>query len=417
MFAPLRKLLERTVRTGNLTVIDAQGNTARFGDGTGKAVTVRLLDRRLEWELAIDPMLRLGEAYMDGRLRMESGRIYDLLDVTLQNLKGRNWPRIFTLLNGARYLTRRVQQFNPIFRAKRNAQRHYDVDDAIYALFLDADRQYSCAYFETGEEDIDTAQLAKKRHIAAKLYLKDGQKILDIGSGWGGLGLYLAQLADVRVKGITLSNNQYAYARKRAKAVGLDDKVSFALEDYRQLKGTFDRIVSVGMFEHVGVGHYDTFFQVVADRLADDGVALLHTIGRADVPAVTNPFIAKYIFPGGYIPAMSEILPAIERAGLMVTDIEVLRLHYAETLRRWRERFLARWDDAVRLKGERFCRMWEFYLAGSETAFRHENLVVFQIQMVKDQEALPLTRDYLFETEDAYRRKDIPSSAYRLAGE
>ena len=276
----------------------------------------------------------------------------------------------------------------------------------LYDLFLDSDRQYSCAYFEYPGQSLDDAQTAKKRHIAAKLLPKDGATTLDIGCGFGGLGLYLAGVAGARVTGVTLSEEQFAVATERARQTGLVDRVEFRLQDYRDVSETFDRIVSVGMFEHVGVNHYDEFFTKVRGLLKDDGVMLLHSIGRNSVPGVTNPWIRKYIFPGGYIPSLSEVLPAIERAGLYVTDIEILRLHYADTLRAWRERFMARRDEAAKLYDERFCRMWEFYLAGSETSFRVDGHMVFQIQLAKRQENVPLTRDYIPEREAELRRRE-----------
>ena len=270
-------------------------------------------------------------------------------------------------------------------------------------MFLDKDRQYSCAYFEPGNTDLEEAQLAKKRHIAAKLALRQGQRVLDIGSGWGGLGLYLGRIADVDVTGITLSEEQLSVARARAAEQKLERPIRFKLQDYRRVTGSFERIVSVGMFEHVGVNHYATYFRKLRDLMTDDGVAVIHSIGRSDRPTATNAFIAKYIFPGGYIQALSEVLPAIERSGLLVCDIEILRLHYAETLKAWRERFLARRSEAVQLYDERFARMWEFYLACSEMAFRKQNLMNFQIQLTRRQDAVPMTRDYIFQTKARLR--------------
>jgi cyclopropane-fatty-acyl-phospholipid synthase len=306
------------------------------------------------------------------------------------------------LLLRAQWLARRIHQYNPIGKAQANVAHHYDLSDTLYDLFLDADRQYSCAYFIRPDDTLERAQAQKKRHIAAKLLLRPGQKILDIGCGWGGLALYLAKIADAEVTGVTLSKEQHQVARRRAAEAGLAGRVDFKLLDYRLESGRFDRIVSVGMFEHVGVGHYDEFFGALRQLLADDGVALLHTIGRADGPGETNTWIRKYIFPGGYSPALSEVLPAIERAGLYVTDVEVLRLHYAETLRHWRQRVLANRERIVALYDERFLRMWEFYLAGSEVTFRHAGHVVFQIQLAKRVDAVPLTRDYIAEFERAH---------------
>ncbi len=278
-------------------------------------------------------------------------------------------------------------------------RRHYDLSGDLYRLFLDEDWQYSCAYFETPDMPLDEAQLAKKRHIAAKMCVERGSKILDIGSGWGGLGLYLAGTFDAEILGVTLSEEQHSRSNERAREQGLEDRALFQLRDYRHLAGPFDRIVSVGMFEHVGVNHYRTYFDKCASLLDEDGVMVLHSIGRTSGPTTTNPFIRKHIFPGGYIPALSEVLPAIEKSGLIATDIEILRLHYAETLKHWRERFTANRDKAVEIYDERFARMWEFYMAGSEAAFRWDDLMVFQIQLAHKRDAVPLTRDYIGETE------------------
>jgi cyclopropane-fatty-acyl-phospholipid synthase len=398
---------------------DAAGRSHSFGDGSGEPVKVRMLDRRAEMLLALDPALKLGELFADGRFVVEEGTIYDFLDLVTSNLQGRPMPWWATAMAVPRYLMRRFAQYNPVGRAQRNVAHHYDLDRRLYELFLDSDRQYSCGYFERADASLEEAQLAKKRHLAAKLDLHDGQSVLDIGSGWGGLGLYLAKAAHVAVTGVTLSKEQHEISRVRAEREGLGQSVEFLLKDYRLLEGPFDRIVSVGMFEHVGVGHYREFFEKAHDLLDEQGVMVLHSIGRADGPSMTNPWIAKYIFPGGYIPALSEVLPAIENARLYVTDIEILRLHYAETLRAWRERFVKNWEAAAKLYDERFCRMWEFYLASSESAFRHQDMMVFQIQLVKDQNALPLTRDYIGSTEEILRHNDRrrPGDSHRMAGE
>ncbi len=408
MFAPLKLIFDRTVATGDLEVIDSDGNHHAFGDRTGTAVVIRLSDRRLERSLAFNPQLALGEAYTQGRFVVEAGTIYDFLEIMLSNAERKPFPRWMCALDSARRLSKRMQQYNPAPRARSNVAHHYDISGAIYDLFLDADRQYSCAYFHD-TSDLEEAQLAKKRHIAAKLALKKGHRVLDIGSGWGGLGLYLASVAQVEVTGITLSVEQLQVARARAEQSALRRAVRFELQDYRHVEGRFDRIVSVGMFEHVGVNHYQAYFDKIAALLADDGVALVHSIGRSDVPTVTNPFIAKYIFPGGYIPALSEVLPAIERSGLVISDIEILRLHYAETLRHWRVRFHANRLKAADLLGDRFCRMWEFYLAASESAFRYQGLMVFQIQLIRQQRALPLTRDYMLAEERRLAELDRPA--------
>jgi len=406
MFRPLRYILDRLITTGDLNLIDADDRNYGFGDHSGLPVAARIADKWTEIRLALNPMLAIGEAYMDGRLIIEQGTIYDLLEIILKNLAAIRWPRWLKLIDDARSLTRPLQNYNPVRRAKRNVAHHYDLDGSLYDLFLDADRQYSCAYFETDRTPLDEAQAAKKRHLAAKLNLRDGLKILDIGSGWGGLALYLAQTAHVEVTGITLSDEQLKISRERARAMGLSLAVKFELCDYRNLEGKFDRIVSVGMFEHVGTTHYRSFFDKIGKLLGDDGVAVLHSIGRFGGPASTNPFIAKYIFPGGYIPALSEVFPPIERERLVVTDLEILRLHYASTLRHWRQRFRASWHVAADKFGERFCRMWEMYLAAAEAGFRYQNLMVFQLQLTKDQKVLPFTRDYMHEAERELRLRD-----------
>jgi cyclopropane-fatty-acyl-phospholipid synthase len=406
MFRPLRHALDQIVTTGNLRLIDAKGRAHTFGDLSGAPVVARIADAQTERRLFLNPNLALGEAYMDGRLVMEDGTIYDFLEVILSNLDYARWPRWAKMLETLRFTTRRLQQFNPLPRAKRNAAHHYDLDNQLYELFLDSDRQYSCAYFEQDGMSLEEAQTAKKRHLAAKLNLCDGLKVLDIGSGWGGLALYLAKAAHVEVTGVTLSEEQLKISQERARAMGLAKAVKFELRDYREIEGQFDRIVSVGMFEHVGVTYYRSFFEKIGHLLTRDGVALIQSIGRFDGPASTNPFVNKYIFPGGYSPALSEVLPAVERSALLVTDVEILRLHYAMTLRHWRQRFRAAWHVAVERYGERFCRMWEFYLAGAETAFLYENLMVFQLQLTNEQKALPLTREYTHTSEHYLRVRD-----------
>jgi cyclopropane-fatty-acyl-phospholipid synthase len=416
MHRVLDLLLRKIVRAGNLELIDWQGVLHRYGDGAGPSVVARIADKSLEYRLLLDPHLALGEGYMSGRLSMEHGRIYDLLALLASNAQRRPLPTWTAGFDAARFLFRRIVQFNPCERARRNVAHHYDIDSAIYDLFLDRDLQYSCAYF-AGDMGLDAAQLAKKRHLAAKLALAPGQRVLDIGSGWGGLGIYLAKAAGANVTGVTLSTEQLKISNERASREGLQHTVRFQHKDYRELDGRFDRIVSVGMLEHVGVNHYATYFRKIAQLLTEDGVALVHTIGRQGPPTATDPFIAKYIFPGGYIPALSEISPAIERAGLIVVDIEILRLHYAKTLRAWRERFLANWDKAAAIRDERFCRMWEYYLAGSEAAFRYQGLVVFQVQLVKRVDALPITRDYMVDDEQRLLEQEMTDARPRLVAE
>jgi cyclopropane-fatty-acyl-phospholipid synthase len=398
----LARFLERLIKVGRLCVIDADGRNHAFTGSGGPAVTIRLHDRALHWKLFLRPDVYAGEAYMDGLLTVEDASLYDFLDLVGRNVEAARGDDPFDgMMRRIDVGLRRIQQFNPAGRARRNVAHHYDLSGALYRLFLDSDQQYSCAYFLNPDDGIDLAQAQKRRHIAAKLLLEPGMSVLDIGSGWGGLALYLGQRTGARVTGITLSAEQHAAAEARARAAGLSERVSFALRDYRDQTGTFDRIVSVGMFEHVGVNHYDAFFRQVHDRLAETGVALLHTIGRVDVPGSTNPWIRKYIFPGGYSPALSEVMAAVERAGLWVTDIEILRLHYAYTLRQWRQRFLANRRVAAELYDERFCRMWEFYLAAAEISFRYLRCAVFQIQLARRQEAVPLTRDYVGAAERA----------------
>jgi cyclopropane-fatty-acyl-phospholipid synthase len=416
MLILLDVMLRRIVRRGDLTFIDANGLSHRYGDGAGPPLVVRVRERGVEWHLVLDPQLALGESYMRGALRMERGRIYDLLELLLSGTDAQPLPVWARGLDVVRYLIRRAAQFNPAGRSRRNVAHHYDINGAIYDLFLDSDRQYSCAYFTPGA-DLEEAQLAKKRHLAAKLAIEPEQRLLDIGSGWGGLGLYLAKAAGCEVTGVTLSTQQHEISNERAAREGLSRSVRFEFKDYRQVVGHFDRIVSVGMFEHVGVSHYGTYFKKVRELLSENGIALIHTIGRSEPPTVTNPFIAKYIFPGGYIPALSEVVAAIERSGLVITDIEVLRLHYAQTLRAWRERFLANWDKAAAILDEKFCRMWEFYLAGSEAAFRYQGLVVFQLQLAKRVTTLPITRDFIWDEEQRLLAQDAIDRRPRLAGE
>jgi len=398
------RLLTSLIRFGTLTVIDAHNRAHRFegrpitdlpAEEIPPPVTIRLHDPALHWQLAVNPSVRLGEAYMDGTLTVEAGDISDLINLAVYNLHHSGGHPVLRLQDGLNRMLRWLHQYNPMRRAQKNVAHHYDLSGELYDLFLDADRQYSCAYFPTGTETLEEAQEAKKRHIAAKMLLKPGQRVLDIGCGWGGMGLYLARTFDVAVEGITLSREQLAVARERAREAGLSGKVEFSLQDYRFAQGRYDRLVSVGMFEHVGVQHYGEFFRKARDLLADDGVFLLHTIGRSSPPGGTNAWLRKYIFPGGYTPALSEVMAAIQRTGLYVTDVEVLRLHYALTLRQWRQRFLANWNKAEALYDARFCRMWDFYLAGCESVFRYGDQVVFQIQIAKRRDTVPQTRDYI----------------------
>ena len=400
-------VLAELVEHGTLIFIWPDGKRRIFGAG-GPRATVKLHGRWTPWTIGLRPELAFGEAYMDGRLTVEEGTIADVLEILISNMGTRELPANMRAWRLLRHLYRPISQFNRATRARKNVAHHYDLSAKFYDLFLDPDRQYSCAYFNEPKMTLEAAQAAKKRHIAAKLKLDTpGLSVLDIGSGWGGLGLELAREARANVLGVTLSTEQLALANQRVAAAGLSERCRFALKDYRDLDGPFDRIVSVGMFEHVGVRYYDTFFRKLHQLLAPDGVALLHTIGRTDGPGATNPWIAKYIFPGGYVPALSEVASAIERSGLYVTDVEILRLHYAETLKEWRTRFLKNWAKAAALYDEKFCRMWEFYLAAAEMTFRYDREVVFQIQLSKRIETLPMTRDYML---DAERKAKLASA-------
>ena len=388
----IERLLRRIVRTGALSVVLPDGETIMVGEhAAAPAVRVRIGDWRTVRQLALAPDPALGEAYMDGRLIVDRGTLWDFLDLMGRNLAGRTERppgRIATLRS-------RLHSANGRSAARRNVAHHYDLSLDLYRRFLDEDLQYSCAYFERPGMSLEEAQAAKKRHLADKLLLRPGQRVLDIGCGWGGLAMTFAEQAGVDVLGVTLSEEQLAVAKARAQARELQQRVDFRLQDYRDVRGAFDRIVSVGMFEHVGVGNYQAYFDAIAQRLKPDGVALVHAIGHRDVAGDPPAWISKYIFPGGYIAALSEVLPAIERAGLWVTDIEILRLHYAETLKAWRDRFAAHRREIAALYDERFCRMWEFYLAISEVGSRHRGCMVFQIQLARRVDAVPITRDYI----------------------
>jgi cyclopropane-fatty-acyl-phospholipid synthase len=397
---PFAKLMNHFVRAGTLTVIDSAGRRQVFGGkAPGPVATIRLHEKSIENRILVNPHLGVGEAYMDGTLTIEEGTLYDFLDLCGLNLDHLESYRLQAVARWLRVVFRGWHQHNPVGVARRNVAHHYDLSGALYDLFLDKDRQYSCAYFSTDNDTLEVAQDNKKRHIAAKLMLRPGQKVLDIGSGWGGLGLYLAKIAPVDVTGVTLSEEQHKLSEKRAREAGLADRVRFRLQDYRLETGRYDRIVSVGMFEHVGARHHPEFFGKVRELLTDDGVCLLHSIGRMEPPGSTNTWLRKYIFPGGYTPALSEVLTVVEKVGLWVTDIEILRLHYAETLKEWNRRFQMNRDKVARLYDERFCRMWEFYLTGCEMAFRRMRQMVFQMQLAKHPDSVPLTRDYITEWE------------------
>lgn len=400
MNAALLNMLRRLVQKGKLTVIFSSGEEVVLGDGTGKPATIRIADAEAEKAILRDPGLKFGEMYMDGRVLVEEGDIFDVLSIAKSN----DLENAATFRNSIAALLHVVRQQLksrlPVNRNRHNVAHHYDLDGKLFNLFLDEDWQYSCAYFHPPGISLDEAQRAKKRHIAAKLLLEPGQKVLEVGSGWGGMAMYLAESSDVEVTGITLSEEQLKVSRERAARRGLADLVRFELQDYRTMEGRqFDRIVSVGMFEHVGIGNYGNFFRKMKELLKPDGVMLLHSIGQIYKPWATNPWIEKYIFPGGYIPALSEVLPAVESTRLLVKDIEILPMHYAWTLRAWRERFVAKREEAVRLYDERFFRMWEFYLAASETAFLYDKHFVFQLQLSPSLGSVPVSRDYIAQKE------------------
>ncbi|QDT14406.1 SAM-dependent methyltransferase [Alienimonas californiensis] len=408
---PLSHLLSRFVQAGTLTVFDAEGREHVFGGKEpGPLVAFRLHDRKLYRTLFLKADPGLGEAYMDGTLTF-GGRdggpgpngeaagaegLRDFLRLFNVNRFAFVGHPLQSVLKRASKAVKKVTQYNPVGKAQQNVAHHYDLSRELYELFLDEDLQYSCALFAHEGQSLEDAQRNKKRHLAAKLALAPGQRVLDIGCGWGGLALYLAKEHDVHVTGVTLSVEQHRVACERAEKLGLSDKVEFLLKDYRELDGPFDRIVSVGMFEHVGVGHYEEFFAKVKSLLTPDGAAVVHSIGRCTPPSSTGPWLRKYIFPGGYSPSLSEVFTHTEQARLWVTDVEILRLHYAKTLRAWAERFAANRGRVAELYDERFCRMWEFYLICCEMAFAEGNALVFQMQLARDRAALPLTRDYMY---------------------
>jgi cyclopropane-fatty-acyl-phospholipid synthase len=402
----LDALLRGFIKTGSLTVIDADGRRRLYGDGGEPRSVMRIHDPRLYAGLAFNPDLAAGEAYMDGTLTFEEGGVRGFLEVVHMNAAHLRANPLRKALREPARLLRRLHQHNTIVRARKNVAHHYDLSNDFFKLFLDDELNYSCAYFATRGESLEEAQKAKLRHVAAKLRIEPGMRVLDIGCGWGAMAIYLAQHLDAEVVGVTLSDEQQKYAAERAAALGLANQVDIRLADYRAVAERFDRIVSIGMFEHVGVPYYDEFFAKISDLLEDNGVALVHSIGRRGVPDTTGPWIRKYIFPGGYSPSLSEALAAIERRGLWACDIEILRLHYAETLKEWSRRFQANRARARAMFDERFCRMWEFFLITSELAFRHGGHMVFQVQLAKAVDAAPYVRDYIGAAETALRRME-----------
>jgi cyclopropane-fatty-acyl-phospholipid synthase len=406
----LHSLLTRFVTVGRLVLRGPDGVAHAYGDGSGPEVAVRIA-KGWPLRLMLNPDLALGEAYMEGGLTFEQGEIFQLLEIVGRNvLLHRRGPGPF--MRTLHHALGLLSQINDRRAARRNVAHHYDLSNDLYRRFLDEDMQYSCGYFLRPDMTLEEAQKAKKIHIAEKLSIEPGHRVLDIGCGWGGLGLELARTYGAQVHGVTLSKEQLAVARERAQAEGLENRAVFSLTDYRDVEGPFDRIVSVGMFEHVGAPNFQAYFETVRRLLADDGAALIHTIGRRTPPGITQPWIAKYIFPGGYIPALSEASQAVEAADLWITDVEVQRLHYAETLRHWRQRFMAQRDEIAQIYDDRFCRMWEFYLAVSEIGFRYTGMMILQLQLAKEVDVLPITRDYMI---DGEREKLRPAQSRRAA--
>lgn len=414
----LPKLLHKVIHKGSLTLRGPDGSIDVIGgDEPGPEIAIHIIDPKYDWKIPLNPELYVGEAYMDGDLIIEQGDIYSFLELFFLNKRHFDLTASQIYWKSVARKMRRFQQRNRVKRAKKNVQHHYDLGNQFYRLFLDDDMQYSCGYFSdyrSGEQSLEAAQLAKKRHIAAKLELQKGQSVLDIGCGWGGLSLYLALVADVRVTGISLSIKQIELARKRAAFLELDKQVDFQLIDYRDIEGKFDRVVSVGMLEHVGIGYLDQYFLAVRDRLRHEGLALVHSISTKAPPGITGPFLTKYIFPGGYSPSLSEVVTAVEKSGLWSLDIEIWRKHYGWTLQAWRARCFANKDKIIDMYDERFYRMWEFYLAACEGAFMHGSSNVIQMQLSRMRDAVPLTRNYIEEKTALYLQKDAPIAA-RLA--
>ena len=394
----LARFLNKIFKKGGFILIDANGNQFIIGTpASEQPIKVKILDKKLHYKLLFHPDLYLGEAYTDGQLIIENGTLTDFLDLALMNIGRSEFNIISYLINKFRGSYRYLTNFNIIKKSKMNVSHHYDISDDLYDLFLDPKRQYSCAYFKNDDDSLETAQNNKIQHIIKKLNIKPNQKILDIGCGWGSLAMDIAKSAQCEVTGITLSENQFNYCVKKAKELNLENQLTFKLMDYRELNEKFDRIVSVGMFEHVGRKFYNKFFKQIDNLLDKDGVSLIHTIGSVNPPRDPHPWITKYIFPGGYTPSLSEVTTTIEKAGLIVSDIEVLRLHYAHTLRHWKENCIKNKEKIISMFDERFFRMWEFYLAGCEMAFKWGDQVVYQFQLTKNYTSTPVTRDYIYQ--------------------
>lgn len=405
-------VFSRLVTRGSLTVFTHAGEKLVFGDGTGDPVVVRFKDAKAQWEFLLDTDMRLGEIYQDGRFVVEKGNIFDFLTLILREAKGVRPTLPIRMMDFARYHLRKIMVNTSKARTKHNAAYHYDLDGHIYDWMLDADKQYTCAYYEQPDMTLEEAQLAKKRHVTAKLLVEPGMSVLEMGCGWGGFALYLAEIAQAgKVVAVNLSKEQVAIARDRAAAAGLSDRIEFQIKDYRDSEGLYDRVASVGMLEHVGPSHYSSFFETMKRTLKPDGIGFCHTIGCSDGVNFPNPWLNKYIFPSGYLPALSELTVAIEKAGLQVMDAEIWRLHYVPTLREWRDRFMRHRDEAAKIYDERFCRMWEFYLAMGEAAFLFEDVVVFQITIGHAVDAVPITRGYIEERKVALRAREAVARA------
>ena len=397
----LDPILHKAIKAGRLKVTKVDGSHVQYGgEAPGPDAAIRFTDPAAERQILFNPELGGPEAYMDDKIVIEEGTLHDVIRIFMINRERLNQTPFQRFWQEVAHRFRFIQQNNVGGRAKKNVSVHYDIGEDIYRLFLDRDMQYSCAYFPTGEESLEEAQTLKKRHIAAKLQIRDGQKILDIGCGWGGMGLYLAHLADVEVVGVTLSERQLKVARRRAEILGVSDRVRFELRDYREVDEKFDRIVSVGMLEHVGAGYLREYFNTVRSRLNEDGVALIHAISSIAPPGGSMPFLHKYIFPGGYTPSLSETMTAVEHANLWLLDCEILRMHYGYTLAHWRARFEANRATASQIMDERFCKMWELYLSMCEATFMDGTSHVFQLQLGNKRDAVPITRDYMMAEEE-----------------
>ena len=399
-------VIGKVITTGHLTIVGADGRAHDLKASDSPRVTIRLHDKSLHWKIGLYPSLHIGEAFTDGTLTFEQGTLRELLEMLLIGQAALEATRLSRFQDKAKHLFYRRKTINRFTRARTNVKHHYDLSGELYDLFLDPDRQYSCAYFNTPADSLDLAQLQKKQHLAAKMVLRPGQKVLDIGCGWGGMAIYLAKTFDVDVTGLTLSDEQLAVARQRAEDEGLSDRIEFKLLDYRLEPDIYDRIVSVGMFEHVGEPHHAEFFGHLKRLLKDDGIAVLHTIGKQTTPSPINAWVRHYIFPGAYLPTMSQLTPILEDQGMWLNDFENLRLHYAETLKAWDANFQRNRARVAEIYDEKFCRMWEFYLQSCEMGFRHAGLSVFQLQITKSLDIAPLTRDHMFETERRLRGQD-----------